>query len=228
MENKLSLRDSVCLIVEDQVPAREFIAGVVGEAFPGILSEAVPDLRRARGWLEAKEYRKTGRPLGLVIVDLGLPDGCGIEVLRLLAEAEPGALPVVFTIYGDDTYLFGALSAGAKGYLLKEESPTQLAAVLKRLEAGEPPLSPSIARRMLSFFQAGEKPPEAGAEAVRLTPREQETLVLLARGLTIPEAAGKMGLSPQTVAGYVKVVYQKLHVSNRVELVREASRRRLI
>lgn len=82
---------------------------------------------------------------------------------------------------------------------------------------------------MLEYFRSRENTPAAKpAEDVRLTPREQETLVLLSRGLTIPESAQKLGLSPQTVAGYVKVVYQKLHVSNRVELVREASRRRLI
>lgn len=228
MENKISLRDSVCLIVEDQEPARKFIAEVIAEAFPGILAETVPDLRRARAWLEGREYRKSGRPLGLVIIDPGLPDGSGIDLIGQIAEAEPGAIPVVFTIYGDDAYLFGALSAGAKGYLLKEEAPKRLVSALRRLENGEPPLSPSVARRMLEHFRAIEQAPMSAAGVAKLTPREQETLVLLARGLTVPEAARKLGLSPQTVAGYVKLVYQKLQVSNRVELVREASRRKLI
>lgn len=104
----------------------------------------MPDLRRAKAWLDGREYLKSGRPLGLVIIDLGLPDGSGLEILRQVAGSEPGAVPVVFTIYGDDGYLFGALAAGAKGYLLKEESPGQLTAALKRLRAGSrlsrPPL----------------------------------------------------------------------------------------
>jgi DNA-binding NarL/FixJ family response regulator len=222
-----SLKDMFCLIVEDQEPARRFIEGLVASAFPGIFIESLADLRQAKRWLVEGGARKADRELGLAIIDLGLPDGSGIELVRLLAESEPAAHSVVYTMYGDDSYLFEALAAGARGFLLKEESSDCHLESLRKIERGEPPLSPSVARRILGYFQGKEKPKELGS-GVRLTPREQEALVLLARGLTIPEAAGKMGLSPQTVAGYVKIIYQKLHVSNRVELVREANRLKLI
>ncbi len=131
---------------------------------------------------------------------------------------------VVATIYSDDAHVFDAISAGARGYILKDEDEISLVQYLKRIERGEPPLAPSIAHRILAHFRsaAPTRPDEA-----RLTGREIETLSLIARGLTVSEAAARLGLTSQTVASYVKVIYQKLNVTSRAQATREAIRRGL-
>jgi len=114
--------------------------------------------------------------------------------------------------------------AGARGYLLKDEEQDLLVGILRRIDRGEPSLSPSIAHRLLAHFRG---PVAKAHDEAGLTPREIETLTLLARGLTVAEAAARMGLRPQTVASYVKVIYQKLRISTRAEAAREAVRRGL-
>ena len=197
---------------------------MVAEAFPDMALATAGTLREARRWLEDHAAQPRWR-LTLALVDLGLPDGSGVDLIRDLTAAWPEAVPVVATIYDDDVHLFESLAAGAQGYVLKQEHPDTVADCLRRIDAGEPPLSPSIARRMLERLrpQASPRPlDDAG-----LSPRETEVLTLLARGLSAPEAAREIGLKPQTVAGYVKVIYQKLHVSNRAGAVLAAAQRGL-
>lgn len=218
-----SFAPALCLVVEDQAAMAEALKQTVLAAFPKTEVVLKPNLQESQAWLSQKSK---STPLDLALVDLGLPDGSGVHLIRQIAEKEPQARSVVVTIYDDDAYLFEALSAGAHGYLLKEEEPALLVETLKRLKRDEPPLSPAIARRLLSHFQAPSEKPEPVASD--LSPRERETLTLIAKGLTVAEAAKQMGLSAQTVAGYVKIVYQKLHVSNRVEATRVAIRRGLV
>lgn len=218
-------RRKLCLIIEDQKSSIQFIKNLVEAAFPGTETVVARDLKSARLWLQQRIGLENKEDLGLVFVDLGLPDGNGVEIIRSVSQLEPEALPIVVSIYDDDAFLFKALAAGAKGYLLKGGDSSSLVEILKRIENNEPPLSPSIARKLLSYFQQ-ENPVKESREI--LSPRENETLVLLSRGLTVSEAAKKMNLSPQTVAGYVKNIYQKLHVSNRVEMLQEAHRLRLL
>ena len=216
-----------CLIVEDRPDTRAWLAEVVADAFPDMVQATASSLREARRFLEGHAAAPSWR-LTLAMVDLGLPDGSGTELVRELARDFPEALPVVATIYDDDLHLFDSLAAGAQGYVLKQEHPDTVADCLRRIDAGEPPLSPSIARRMLERLR-----PQPAAPAPRprddagLSPREVEVLTLLARGLSGPEAAREIGLKPQTVAGYVKVIYQKLHVSSRAEAVLAAAERGL-
>lgn len=208
--------------MEDRPDTREWLAGVVAEAFPEMVLATAGSLKEARGWLAGEGGASS---LALAVIDLGLPDGSGVELVREIAAAFPQAMPVVATIYDDDTHLFDSLAAGAQGYVLKQEDPASVAQRLRRIDAGEPPLSPSIARRMLERLrpQSQVKPRDEAA----LTARETEVLTLLARGLSAPEAAREIGLKPQTVAGYVKVIYQKLHVSSRAEAVLAAVQRGL-
>lgn len=215
----------LCLLVEDQPEVRDYIVEILGEAYPTLEVHALSTLKEAQSWLIARSREKNKTPLTLSLIDLGLPDGSGVDLIRMVSEKEPATRSVVITIYDDDAYLFDALSAGASGYILKEEEPEFFVEILKRLARGEPPLSPSIARRLLTHFHGHPKHTPADDE---LTARERETLTLLAKGLTVAEAAGRMKLSAQTVAGYVKIIYQKLHVSNRAEATREAIRRRLV
>lgn len=225
MKTLAEFAQSVCLVIEDN-RTTQFLKNVVTSAFPGISVHCTQSVREAQTWLHDRSNTAAPKtPLYLALVDLGLPDGSGLDVVRLLKEKEPHAQAVVVTIYEEDKYLFEALSAGAVGYLLKRDDPAFLSDILKRILHNEPPLSPSIATRLIEYFRQPEKNSTVKTE---LTTRERETLTHLARGLTVAEAAGTMGLSAQTVASYVKVIYQKLHVSNRAEATREAIRRGLV
>lgn len=213
----------LCLLVEDQPRSRDWLLGVLTAAFPGIGVVAFSRRAEALAWLA--ERRGSGVPgFDLALIDLGLPDGSGVDLVRALVESWPKVMPVIATIYDDDAHIFEAIAAGARGYLLKDEEQDLLVGILRRIDRGEPSLSPSIAHRLLAHFRA---PVRRADDAAGLTPRETETLTLLARGLTVAEAADRMGLRPQTVASYVKVIYQKLSISTRAEATREAVRRGL-
>ncbi|WP_323015082.1 response regulator transcription factor [Devosia sp.] len=208
----------LCLLIEDQPSTRDWMLSVLHTAFPDLAVETAATLKAAHAWLDRK-----ADDLWLAIVDIGLPDGSGVDIVRRLSRDHPDALPVVATIYDDDAHLFDAIAAGARGYVLKDEEAGLLVNYLRRIERGEPPLSPSIAHRMLAHFRA----PARQRDEAGLSPRETEVLTLLARGLTVAEAAARLGLQPQTVASYVKVIYQKLCITSRAEATREAVKRGL-
>lgn len=214
----------LCLLVEDQAGNRQWLVEVLRTAFAAVDIVETTSLREAKAWLD-NDPRAAN--LWLSLIDLGLPDGSGINLIRDMKQAFPATLLVVASIYNDDQHLFDALSAGAHGYLLKDEASGVMASYLRRIESGEPALTPSIARRLLGYFQAPERAEVAEEGEVQLTGRETETLTLLARGLTIAEAAKTLALKPQTVAGYVKVIYQKLNVSSRAEATLKAVKRGL-
>ena len=212
---------STALVLEDQAETREHLLAALAEAFPGVVARGAADLAEARSFLEG------GAP-DLALVDLALPDGRGVDFLRDLNERSGGATrSVVVTIYADDHHLFDAIAAGAGGYLLKDMGRAELVTYLRRLEAGETPLSPAVARRMLDYFRARPAPMAAEPEAA-LTPRETEVLRLIGRGLRSGEAAKVMGVTELTVAGYVKAIYRKLNICSRAEAALEAQRRGLV
>lgn len=217
----------LALVIEDQPETREALVAVLEETFPGIETVAFGTLAEAREGIAARLKADTA---AIALIDLALPDGSGIELLHLLSARHPRVMPVVTTIFDDDAHLFEALSAGAQGYLLKDLDAAVLGRYLRRMRQGEPPLSPSIARRMLGHFHAATVRPAPGPvlEEVALTRREVEVLQLIGRGLRVGEAAGVLGLADQTVAGYVKSIYRKLHVSSRAEAALEAARRGLV
>ncbi|MBO9545720.1 response regulator transcription factor [Caulobacter sp.] len=210
---------STALVLEDQAETREHLLAALSEAFPGVVAKGAADLAEARSFLDA------GAP-DLALVDLGLPDGRGVDFLRDLAERSGGATrSVVVTIYADDHHLFDAIAAGAGGYLLKDMGRDELVRYLRRLEAGETPLSPAVARRMLDYFR---KPQAVTEPEAALTPRETEVLRLIGRGLRSGEAAKVMGVTELTVAGYVKAIYRKLNICSRAEAALEAAKRGLV
>ena len=213
------------LIVEDLPTIREWLADVAQTAFP--LVEVVTLGRRG----DALECLKT-QTFDLALVDLGLPDGNGVDVVSALHRTQPKAVPVVVTIYDDDDHLFPALQAGAFGYLLKEQPKDVLVSQLVRITQGEPPLSPPIARRVLAYFAGAHERRtrliRAVEDEVALTERETEMLQRVAKGYTLPEIAAQFGLSRHTVADYIKQVYRKLGVSSRAEATLEAARRGLV
>lgn len=207
------------LVVEDQSATREWLVGALDQAFD-IEIVAVDNLRGAR---ESLQWRTPD----VALVDIGLPDGSGVDLVRELAREHPAATPIVTTIFDDDAHLFDAIAAGAQGYLLKDQDTAAFVEALKRIGRGEPPLSPSIARRMLEHFRTAPAPSPA-EDLEPLTARETEVLALLGRGLRVGEAARVLGISDHTVAGYVKTVYRKLNIASRAEAALEAARRGLV
>jgi DNA-binding NarL/FixJ family response regulator len=168
----------------------------------------------------------------LALVDLGLPDGSGHEVLNALRELQPQSISVVVTIHDDDEHLFPALQAGAFGYLLKEQPQDLLVAQLHRIAQGEPPLSPSIARRVISYFTQAQTRRSLQVQAledqIALSERENDVLLRVSKGFTLPEIAKQLSISRHTVADHVKQIYRKLGVSSRAEAALEAVRRGMI
>lgn len=213
------------LIVEDLPDIRAWLAEVAQEAFPGLKLTLAARFSEGVAAIAAE-------PFDLALVDLGLPDGSGIDLVSLLQDRQPEALPVVVSIYDDDDHLFPALQAGAFGYLLKEQPREQLVAQLLRISQGEPPLSPPIARRVLGHFAGAPGRRAALAQQIedhaRLTERESEVLQRVAKGFTLAEIATQFGLTRNTVAAHIKNVYRKLNVSSRAEAALEAARRGLV
>lgn len=218
-----STRNDLCLLVDDHLSYGLFLENVLHEVFPRLDVHVTRNFADTIAWL--KQNHTEAHRLLYALVDIGLPDGSGLELIREIHSLNPDTRIIVSTVFLDDRFLFDALTLGAFGYLLKSESPEVFRDTLKRLAQDEPPLSPRIARRLLTHFH---KPRHEPTNEPSLTPRERQTLSLLVQGFTVPEAALSMGISPQTVSGYVKVIYQKLHVSNRVEVTREALRRGMV
>lgn len=163
----------------------------------------------------------------VLIVDLGLPDGSGLELIDEQRRRAPHCAILVLTVFGDEHKLVRAIECGARGYLLKDESSIGLVDAIGELLAGGAPLSPAIARHLIGRMQA---PPTArSAEAPEaLTAREIEVLQLAAKGYNHTEVARLLGLSRNTVASYTRHIYEKLEVHSRAEALFEAGRLGLI
>ena len=201
------------LIVEDIVETRRWLVDMVLGIFPGTCVSTAATVRAAT--------RLQDKPFDLVLIDLGLPDGSGLEVVRMIKRCSPDAIKVVTTVMGDDASIVAALSAGADGYLLKETAPETIAHQLAQLSIGLPAISPSIARRIMAHFRLTG--PSSDAETL-LTHRETEVLGLIARGLRNAEVAQEMGIAVTTVAGHIKAIYRKLGIGSRAEAAWHASR----
>jgi DNA-binding NarL/FixJ family response regulator len=213
------------LIVEDLPEIRAALGEMVRAAFPQVRVASAARKDEALDLIGRQGFE-------LALIDLGLPDGSGIDVVGALRSMQPESLPVVVTIYDDDDHLFPALQAGAFGYLLKEQAQETLVAQLLRMSQGEPPLSPPIARRVLGHFAgAGQRYVTLARQLedeVSLTDRETQVLQRVAKGYTLPEIAQQFGLSRHTIADYIKQIYRKLNVSSRAEAALEAARRGLV
>lgn len=241
------------LILEDNPVARAFLCRVVRESFSDTIAiTEAGDLESARNQV-AIAGGASGMhgvdPFKLILVDLELPDGNGMDLLAELAHYP--ATKIVTTLYSDDDHLFPALQRGADGYLLKEDRFEVLVEELQKIVRGQPPLSPAIARRLLTHFRNGNDtdaaPNHSGFTAPsgftaskpiplidkpvdheRLTPRENEVLTYLSKGFTIKEIANLMGIKWFTVNDHIKSIYKKLNVSSRAEAAVLASKQGLV
>jgi len=202
------------LIVEDISETRRWLAGLVGEAFPGCRVTEAADLRVGL----AEAARAT---FDLALIDLGLPDGSGLDVLRALKTRPDPAVCVVTTVMGDDAHIVAALSAGAEGYLLKEQPPDLMIRQLTQIAAGVPALSPSIARRIMDHFRFTGPAAEPESD---LTARERQVLALIGRGLRNADVASALEMAESTVASHIKSIYRKLGIGSRAEAAWHAAR----
>lgn len=163
----------------------------------------------------------------VLIVDLGLPDGSGLDLIAELAERDPAIAILVLTVFGDEQKLIHAFERGARGYLLKDETSIGLVDAIEQILAGGAPISPAIARFLVSRL-VREQPDSRLAPESQLTTRETEVLCLAAKGYNHAEVAKLLGLSANTVASYTRRIYEKLEVHSRAEALYEAGRMGLI
>ncbi|HYE53597.1 MAG TPA: response regulator transcription factor [Chitinophagaceae bacterium] len=158
----------------------------------------------------------------IVIMDINLPGMNGIECIRKVKSLCPATQFIMFTIYEDDEKVFEALMAGASGYLLKKTSLDKICDALVELSEGGSPMSTQIARKVINRLRNSE--PSGVLEA--LSPRENEVLQFLAKGLLYKEIADKLSISPSTVRQHIHNIYDKLHVQNRAEAINKVYGRR--
>lgn len=173
-------------------------------------------------------FDRAVQPPDVLLIDLGLPDGTGLDVIRAAVERFPECDPLVVSVFGDDEHVFAGIEAGAVGYLHKDAGIDDIAQIVLDVKAGAAPISPLIARRVLAKLRGLQ----AQSHGVMATPharsllsaREQEVLVLIARGFSYAEIAGLKHLSVHTVQTHIKNLYGKLAVHSKNEAVFEATR----
>ena len=166
-------------------------------------------------------------PVDVLLVDLGLPDGSGIDVIKAAVQQWSSCSVMVATNFGDETHVIRSIEAGASGYLLKDSSPAKIVDEIRSLASGGSPISPIIARQVLARFRqvgaGGASQPVAPGETPQLlSAREKEVLELITKGFTAPEIARLMSLSPFTVRSFVRRIYSKLNVTSKAEAIYEA------
>jgi DNA-binding NarL/FixJ family response regulator len=196
-------------IVEDDEWIRDNLAAVL---------DATPGLRCLSRFGTAEEalVGLPAAPPDVVLMDIGLPKMNGIECVRQLKAVAPSIQVLMLTVYGDSDRVFSALLAGADGYLLKRASREELLEAIRHVHRGESPMDGHIARQVVQFFNRRGAAP---SEVDQLSRREAEVLEQLARGAAYKQIADTLGISIETLRGYIKAVYRKLHVHSRGEAV---------
>lgn len=212
------------LIIEDDARFREAFASAVERAGDMTLIGSASDYSSGLSMLR--------RLPDVMLVDLELPDGNGTGLIREAAKLLPQCDVMVVTVFGDERHVLQSIEAGATGYLLKDLPPAELVEQIRVLRAGGSPISPIIARQLLTRFTATQaEAVNTGAdkdECAPLSAQEVKVLSLTAKGYSYDEIAGLMQISRHTVQTYVKRIYRKLQVNSKFEALYEARRLRLI
>jgi DNA-binding NarL/FixJ family response regulator len=222
----------------EQMPAQEITILLVEDDPPTLwrlqdaLVKAGFDVAAAATLGEARTSL-AGRTPRVLLTDLQLPDGHGIELIRETRARHPATEIMVISALGDEETVVTAITAGATGYILKDAFPADIAATVRDLVAGHSPISASIARFIVRRTQAqtqthAEPPPGPELNTAKLTPREIDILWGIAKGFSYAEIADHLGMSRQTVPGHIKSIYRKLEVHTRGEAVFEAVQQGLI
>jgi len=203
------------LILEDNPEAMNLLQEIIVESFDGIKTTSASNIETCKKILENLEP-------DIALIDMGLPDGSGLEIIKQLKEKNENAYVVVTTIFDDSNTLFSALRAGVDGYILKYQSKAMIVDLLKGITEGRPPLSPTIAKKILLFFNPEQK---ATTEINHdLSLREKEVLQLIAKGFSVAKTAELLDISKNTAAFHIKTIYRKLKINSRAEATIEAAR----
>lgn len=226
--------------VEDDPVFADALAQAIREAFGMQLHSVARSRREAAAMLELPAAH-------VLVVDLGLPDGSGVEVIRAAQVAWPNCTVMVSTAFGDETHVLQSLEAGATGYLVKDGSAHHIVEEIRTAHAGGSPISPLVARRLLARFKhtlsstgsatavtttttaatpmafaVKQRDTPLPAEQAQLSPRERQVLEYITKGFSYEEIAGLMAVSRNTVLSFVRRMYAKLEVRSQLEAIHEA------
>lgn len=220
------------LIVEDDPLMRDFFAASVARNHQLALLAGVGTVAEAQAWLD-----QPGQRVDVLLTDLGLPDGSGLDVIRHARRRHPECEPLVISMFGDEENVLASIEAGALGYIHKDATPDDIAQTIVEMKQGASPISPMIARRVLSKYrlmQAGGAVEDPAVEDLppeprpALSTREREVLELVARGFSYAEISRLKQISVHTVQTHIKSLYSKLEVHSKNEAVYEATRMGLL
>jgi len=205
-------------IVEDDRAVREGLAMIIGGT-PGY--ECTGKFPSAEDALRALN----GETPDVLLLDIHLPGMLGSDAVRLFREKCPALQILMLTIYDGQDKVFESICNGACGYLLKKTPPAKLLEAIREAHEGGAPMSPEIARKVITLFQQSGPPEKLDGP---LTPQETRLLKLLSEGYSYQNSAGQMSISINTVRNYIRSIYEKLHVNTKSEAVSKALRHRLI
>jgi DNA-binding NarL/FixJ family response regulator len=225
------------LCVEDDAPTRQRLTRALTRDRRFAVEQA--------GTLEEARVALSATVPNVLLVDLDLPDGNGINLIREVHQQCPEVEIIVISVFCDERNVVSAIAAGASGYMLKDALSSDIAGMILDVLAGHSPVSAAIARFILKQLRSGaaagdestgpaapaplvERTSPEADPAARLTPREVDILTGIAKGFSYREIAGSLGLSQKTVPNYIKSIYRKLQVHSRSEAVFEAIQQRLI
>lgn len=198
-------------IYEDNKGLRELLATIIQQSNEFTLVGEYPNC------LEAAKDTQSNTP-DVILMDIDMPGRSGIEAVQEIKSLYPEIEIIMNTVFDDDDRIFSALQAGATGYLLKRNSLATLLDSIREVKAGGAPMSPTIARRVLSLPFIQKTATESEDSAI-LSPREKEILLLLSKGYSYKMIANELFLSLDTIRSHIKKIYQKLHVHSVTEAV---------
>jgi len=207
------------MIFEDNKHLRDSLYFLVNTSAEFECVAAFPDTRQALQ--HVKHYKPD-----VIMTDIEMPVMNGIDTTRLIKSEYPGMKILILTVFDDKEKIFQALCAGGSGYLLKNSTPQQILQALSDTYKGGSPLSPSVAKLVVQFFQLNM--PETTPDDYNLTPKEKELLECLADGKSYKMIADKMNISIETVKTHIKSVYRKLHVNSSHEAVAKVIRQKIV
>jgi DNA-binding NarL/FixJ family response regulator len=210
-----TLREMKMALVEDDDLTRQRIVEILHQRMPQSAISEFKDLKTA-------QKHASTHPQDFWLVDLGLPDGSGIDLIRYVKKIYADTNVLVLSVFGDVDNILNSIEAGANGYLLKDAVERDLMDALDAIDSGGTPLSPMIASRLLERMLPAKVNDASGINGYLLTSREAELLNFLSRGYTASEVGERMEIAVSTVRTHIKNIYSKLAVKSRTEAIFEA------
>ena len=213
------------IVIEDEPEFRRRFENIIDDEPSMRLAGSAANKRDAAALIEREQF-------DVMLIDLGLPDGSGIDLIRQVSARRPDVDIMVVTVFGDEQHVVSSIEAGATGYILKDSTPADVISCIRLLRAGGSPVSPVVARSVLRAIRNRMSPQitrsNTPTEPNPLSARETEILQLLAKGMSFNEIGDILSISPHTVTAHIKKIYRKLQVHSRGEAVYEAGQMGLL